>query len=49
MKLMHNMMSNMSSEQLVAMSRASGHELSPEQVLNYFRASDSGAVQPAAP
>ena len=32
--MMHNMMSNMSSEQLVAMSRASGHEVSPEQVQN---------------
>ena len=30
-KMMHSMMSSMSPEQLAAMSKASGHELSPEQ------------------
>jgi hypothetical protein len=30
--MMHNMVSNMTPEQLAAMSKASGHELSPEQV-----------------
>ena len=36
-KMMHSMMSSMSPEQLAAMSKASGHELSPEQARSSIR------------